>query len=70
VKPFPGSTSRPTSRQPATASTEPASTRTVTTAAFAASTADRHGIAVKVVRIIPVLYSLPIASTARTATAA
>ena len=39
-------------------------------AALAASTVGRRGIAVMVVRIIPVLYSLLIASTARMATTA
>ena len=47
-----------------------ASTRPVTRAALAASTADRRGIAARVVRIMPVLYSPLMASTARMATTA
>jgi len=39
-------------------------------AALAASTVSRRGIAARVVRIMPVLYSLLIASTARMATTA
>src|SRR5258706_1179428 len=39
----------------------------VTTVAFAARTVVRRGIAVRVVWIMPVLYSVPTARTARTA---
>ncbi len=47
-----------------------ASTEPVTVAALAARTVHRRGIAVRVVRIMPVLYSALIASTARMATMA
>ena len=47
-----------------------ASTRPVTMVALAASTVTRRGIAVRVMRIMPVLYSLLITSTARMATTA
>src|SRR5271169_746669 len=47
-----------------------ASTRPERTAALAARTTARRGIAAKVMRIMPVLYSLLIASTATTATTA
>ena len=46
------------------------STRLVTTTALAARTVVRRGIAASVTRIMPVLYSPLIASTASTATTA
>src|SRR5271165_3835446 len=61
---------RPASTDPATARAPAASTRPATRTALAVSTADRRGIAVSVVRIMPVLYSPLIASTARMATTA
>jgi hypothetical protein len=68
--PCPASSNRPTSTEASTATTPPASTSPVTTTAFAARTAVRRGIAASVTRIIPLLYSLLIMSTARTATTA
>src|SRR5260370_37045249 len=62
--------SRPASRDPATATVPAASTTPMRTAALAARTVTRRGIAVRVTRIIPVLYSPLIASTARIATIA
>src|SRR5271166_2709211 len=70
VKPWPGRMTRPASTDPPTAMVPVASTRPATRTALAASTADRRGIAVSVMRIMPVLYSPLIASTARMATTA
>ena len=70
VKPWPGRISRPASAAPATASAEAASTGAVTTVAFANSHVSRRGIAVSDSLIIPVLYSLPTASTPTTAATA
>ena len=67
---MPGRMSRPASRDPATAMVPAASTRPLTMAALAARTAGRRGIAVRVVRIMPVPYSLLIVSTPRMAEAA
>ena len=47
-----------------------ASTRPVMTAALAARTMPRRGMAVKVTRIMPLLYSLLTAAAARMATMA
>ena len=62
--------SRPASTQPATAIVPAASTRPAITAALAASTAVRRGMAVNVTRIIPVPYSPLIAVAARMTTTA
>ena len=70
VKPWPGRISRPASAAPATASAEAMSTGAVSTAALAKSHVSRRGIAVSDNLIIPVLYSLPIASTPATAATA
>ena len=70
MNPWPGSSSRPASRQPPAATAAAASTIPVSTTALAASTAVRAGTAVSVVRIMPVLYSPLTASTASTATSA
>ena len=70
VKPWPGRISRPASAAPATASAEAASTGAVSTAALAQNQVSRRGIAVSDSLIIPVLYSLPMASTPATATTA
>src|SRR5581483_1369669 len=55
---------------PATPTVPEQSTTPPSTAALAASTVVRRGIAARVVRIMPVLYSSLITSTARTATTA
>ena len=70
VKPWPGRISHPASAAPATASAEATSTGAVTTAALANSHVSRRGIAVSDSLIIPVLYSLPTASTPTTAATA
>ena len=62
--------SRPASTEPSTASVPAASVTTATTAALAASTVVRRGIAARVVLIMPVPYSPPTASTATMATTA
>jgi hypothetical protein len=70
VKPWPGRISHPASAEPATASAEAMSTGTVSTAALAKNHVSRRGTAISDSLIIPVLYSLPTASTPATATAA
>ncbi len=70
VKPWPGRMSRPASTQPSTATVPAASTAPLRITALAASMADRRGTAASVVRIMPLLYSPLMTSTARTATAA
>src|SRR5262252_5697565 len=60
--------SRPASSDPRMARVPAASVRPVTRTAFAARTVVRRGMAARVVRIMPLLYSLLIASTATTAT--
>ena len=65
-----GQDRRPASAAPATASAEAASTGAVSTAALANNQVSRRGIAVSDSLIIPVLYSLPTASTPATATTA
>ena len=65
-----GRISRPASTDASTPTVPAASTRPVSTAALATSTVIRRGIAVSVTRIMPVLYSPLIASTARMATTA
>src|ERR1019366_5584031 len=70
VKPLPGRISRPASAAPATASAEAVSTGAVSTVALANSQVSRRGIAVSDSLIIPVLYSLPMASTPATAATA
>ena len=62
--------SRPASTEPRTAAVPAASTRPIRMAALAARTVIRRGMAAKVIRIMPVLYSLLITSTARMATMA
>src|ERR1700691_5360936 len=68
--PLPARISRPATRLPATATTAAARTRPVSTAALAVSIVQRRGVAVSVTRIMPVLYSPLITSTASTATTA
>ena len=70
VKPWPGRISRPASPAPATASAVAASTGAVSTAALANSHVSRRGIATSDSLTIPVLYSLPTASTPTTAATA
>jgi hypothetical protein len=70
VKPWPGRISRPASTHANTATVLTARTRPVMSAALAASTVRRRDIAVSVMRIMPVLYSPLIASTAMIATIA
>ena len=70
VKPWPGRISRPASAAPATASAEAVSTGAVSTVALAKNQVSRLGIAVSDSLIIPVPYSLPMASTPATATTA
>jgi hypothetical protein len=70
VKPWPGRISRPASAAPATASAEAVSTGAVSTVALAKNQVSRRGIAVSDSLIIPVLYSLPMASTPATAATA
>src|SRR6266540_634139 len=62
--------SRPASTDPRTATAPAASTNPLTTTALAARTVVRRGIAARVTRIMPELYSPLIASTARMATTA
>ena len=59
-----GRMNRPAAREPRTASAAVAATTPVTMTALAARTPVRRGNAVSVTRTIPVLYSLPITSTA------
>src|ERR1022692_5189636 len=61
---------RPARTEPRTAMVPAASPTAVTTAALATSMVDRRGIAVIVLRIMPLLHSPVITSTARTATVA
>ena len=68
--PWPGRMICPASTQPRTATAPAASTSPVKTAALAARTVARPGMAASVTRIMPVLYSPLIMSTARMATTA
>jgi len=70
VNPRPGRISSPASAEPATASAEAISAGPASTAALARNQAGRLGIAVSDSVIIPVLYSLPTASTPATAATA
>ena len=70
VYPWPGRISRPASSEPRTARVPAASVTVVTTAALAASTVARRGMAASVVLIMPVPYSPLTASTATMATTA
>jgi hypothetical protein len=70
VKPLPGRMNRAASTEHSTAAVPAASTTPVTTVALAARAVARRGTAVSVIRIMPLLYSPVIISTARTATAA
>src|SRR6266508_4071650 len=69
VNPLPGRMLRAASSEPSTPTVAAASTVAVTTAALVTKTMPRCGVAAKVVWIIPVPYSLVIASTASTTTA-
>ena len=66
--PWPRSMICPARTHPSTAIAPAVRTRAVRIAALAASTVVRRGIAASVTRIMPVLYSLLIISTARMAT--
>jgi hypothetical protein len=68
--PCPSSSSRPLITEASTATAPVARVAAPTTAALAASTCHRRGIAVSVSRIIPVLYSPLTAVTATIATMA
>ena len=70
VYPWPGRISRPASTEPSTAGMPAASVTAVTTAALAASSVIRRGMAASVVLIMPVPYSPLTASTATMATTA
>ena len=70
VKPRPGRISRPASADPPTASAEAMSTGAVSTAALARRSVSRRGTVTSDSLIIPVLYSLPMASTPATAATA
>ena len=70
MNPRPGRISRPASTEASTPAAPAASVSPATATALAPSTPRRRGMAVSVVRIMPVLYSPLIASTARMATTA